>query len=95
MGSHDSIESLRGLHQDLIAFSESHLRNVDRLWAELELRLDEFRKLLDQSSKSEASRKAVQSGELRACILGMHVVRRLMFLVRRENCYRGRGIRYQ
>lgn len=58
-----SLEGLRGLHQDLIALSNSQLRNVERLWAELDARVDEFRRLLDKPRKNEASRKTLQSGE--------------------------------
>lgn len=58
------LESLRGLHQDLLTLTQSQLRNVDRLWAELDARVDEFKRLLDKTSKNEASRKIVQSGIL-------------------------------
>lgn len=43
----DSLERLQGLHADLIAFSETKLANIDRLWQELEDTLDDFRRLLD------------------------------------------------
>jgi len=56
------LDGIRGLHQDLIALSESQLRNVDRLWSELDARVDEFRKLLDKPQKNEASRKSLLSG---------------------------------
>ena len=58
----DDLESLQGLHLDLIALSNSQLRNVDRLWAELDARVDEFRQLLDKPRKNEASRKSLSSG---------------------------------
>ena len=62
MTDQGGLEGLRGLHQDLIALSESQLRNVDRLWAELDARVDEFRRLLDKPQKNEASRKTLLSG---------------------------------
>lgn len=59
----DSLEGLRGLHQDLLALSEARLTNVERLWVELESRVEEFRKLLDKSPKNEKSRQTVLAGE--------------------------------
>lgn len=59
----DGLEGLRGLHQDLIALSVSKLPVVERLWAQLDARVDEFRKLLDQTPKSELSRKTLRTGE--------------------------------
>jgi nuclear pore complex protein Nup205 len=58
----DSLESLRGLHQDLLALEKSQLLIIERLWADLELRIDDFKKLLDKSSKNEKSRKALLLG---------------------------------
>ncbi|KAK3680136.1 hypothetical protein LTR78_000513 [Recurvomyces mirabilis] len=48
---------LQSLQGDLIAFSESRLSNVDRLSAELDASIDDLRRLLDKSRKSETSRK--------------------------------------
>ena len=62
MTEQDSLEGLQGLHHDLIALSKSQLRNVDRLWTELDARIDEFRRLLDKPTKNEASRKTLFSG---------------------------------
>ena len=58
----EGADSLRGLHQDLIALSENRLANVDRLWGELEAHIDQFKQLLDKKSRTEASRQAVYSG---------------------------------
>ena len=58
----DSLEGLRGLQQDLSALDESRLRNIDRLWASLEARIEEFRTLLDKPGKNESSRRKVLSG---------------------------------
>ena len=60
----DSLEGLRGLQKDLSALDESRLRNVDRLWANLEARIEEFRVLLDKPGKNESSRKRVLSGSI-------------------------------
>ncbi len=65
MNDPDSLESLRGLHQDLLALSEARLTNVERLWIELESRVEEFRKLLDKPPKNEKSRQTVLAGEHR------------------------------
>lgn len=62
MTDQDSLKSLRGLHQDLIALENSQLLTVERLWADLEIRIDEFRKLLDKSPKNETSRNTLLSG---------------------------------
>ena len=63
MEGDDSLERLRGLHQDLIALGESRLRNIEKLWTDLEAHIDDFRKLLDKKGKDDKSRKALQSGE--------------------------------
>ena len=64
MTAQESLEALKGLHQDLIALSESRLAAVDRLWIDLEGHIEAFKKLLDKSPKTEASRIAVSSGML-------------------------------
>ncbi|KAL9012478.1 MAG: hypothetical protein Q9173_002763 [Seirophora scorigena] len=56
------LESLRILHQDLIALEEGHLRNIDKLCEEIRGHIEAFRKLLDKSQKSEASRSKLTSG---------------------------------
>lgn len=60
-----SLEGLRGLHQDLLALSEARFTNVERLWIELESRIEEFRELLDKPPKNEKSRQTVLAGERR------------------------------
>lgn len=62
MTDQGSLDGLRGLHQDLIALDQSRLRNIDRLWADLESRVVEFRKLLDKSPRNEGSRKTLLAG---------------------------------
>lgn len=62
MSDRNDVEGLRGLHQDLVALDESQLRNVDRLLAELEARVGDFKKLLDKSPKNEKSRNTLLSG---------------------------------
>jgi nuclear pore complex protein Nup205 len=64
MAEDEGLAALRGLHQDLLALEESRLRNIDRLWAELEARVDEFRQLLDKPGKNDGSRKTLQSGKI-------------------------------
>ena len=64
MADDEGLVGLRGLHQDLVALEASRLRNIDRLWADLEARVNEFRQLLDKAPKSDASRKTLQSGKL-------------------------------
>ena len=67
----DDLEALQGLHQDLIAVSNSQLRNVDRLWNELDARIEEFRQLLDKPRKNDASREMLSSGMFSLLILSI------------------------
>ncbi|KAF2225848.1 nucleoporin Nup186/Nup192/Nup205 [Elsinoe ampelina] len=64
MEDSDSLTRLRGLQADLEAFSESRLQNIDRLWAELQESLGDFRKLLDKQQKNEGSRKQLQNDKI-------------------------------
>lgn len=59
----DSLGGLRGLYQDLSAISDSPMVNVERLCLELEMHIEDFRKLLTKASKNDTSRKSVLSGE--------------------------------
>ena len=63
----DGLGGLRGLHQDLLDLEQGRLRNIDKLWAELEARVVEFRQLLDRTEKNEQSRKSLLSGETLIC----------------------------
>jgi hypothetical protein len=56
------LEELQSLHRDLIALSESRLLNVERLWAQLEARIDEFRHLLEKAPRNEKSRQSLKTG---------------------------------
>jgi nuclear pore complex protein Nup205 len=58
----ESLERLRDLYEDLLAFSETRLANVDRLLLELESSVQEFRMLLDKPAKSNVSRQSLSSG---------------------------------
>lgn len=58
----DNLTSLRGLHQDLLALENSQLLNVERLWVDLESRINDFKNLLDKTPKKETSRNAILSG---------------------------------
>lgn len=58
------LESLQALHQDLVALEEGQLRNIDRLCDEIRAHVEAFRKLLDKSQKSDASRAKLSSGDL-------------------------------
>ncbi len=62
MTDQEDLEGLRGLQQDLTALDESRLRTVDRLWTDLEARIEEFRQLLDKPQRSESSRNQLLSG---------------------------------
>ena len=58
----ESLKRLQGLYQDLTAFSETRLANIERLWIELEASIDDFRKLLDKPHKNNASRELLAKG---------------------------------
>jgi len=59
----ESIQRLQGLHADLVAFTESKLANVERLWQELEDSIQDFRALLDKNTVSTADRDAYNGGK--------------------------------
>lgn len=56
------LESLRTLHQDLIALEDGQLRHIDKLCDELRSHVEAFRKLLDKPPKNDASRTKLNSG---------------------------------
>lgn len=57
----DSLTRLQGLQADLAAFSESRLANLERLWAELEGSIEDFRNLLDKERKDGKSRQELSA----------------------------------
>lgn len=63
MKAQDELNGLRGLHQDLIALSESRLASVEKLWIDLEAHIEAFRKLLNKPPKNDASRQKLSTGE--------------------------------
>ncbi|KAL8984123.1 MAG: hypothetical protein Q9205_001830 [Flavoplaca limonia] len=64
MEAEGGLESLRALHQDLIALEHSQIRNIDRLCNELKAHVEAFKDLLDRPAKSDASRKKLESGTI-------------------------------
>jgi len=58
----DSLSRLQGLHADLVAFTETRLANIDRLWQELEDSIQDFKKLLDKTTPTSADRDAYNNG---------------------------------
>lgn len=69
----ESLRRLQGLYQDLFAFSETRLANVDRLWGELEASVDELRRLLEKSAKSGTSRDSLAKGESLPFLIALDV----------------------
>ncbi|EZG11249.1 hypothetical protein H106_00024 [Trichophyton rubrum CBS 735.88] len=65
MEGDESSSNLRGLYQDLSALSRFALPNAERLVAELEATLEDFRRLLDKPAKNNDSRKTVLSGKIK------------------------------
>ena len=60
----ESLERLQGLHADLIAFAETKLANIERLWQELEETLEDFRSLLDNPTVAQSDRDAYDGGKV-------------------------------
>lgn len=59
---HQNLAGLHGLYKDLSAISDSSLVNIDRLMFELDVHIEDFRKLLDKPAKNNESRQRVLSG---------------------------------
>ncbi|PSN65951.1 hypothetical protein BS50DRAFT_401890 [Corynespora cassiicola Philippines] len=64
MAEDDSLDALQGLHRDLCALIDLKLPVLDRLLANLEAHLDDFKKLLDKPPKSDKSRKTLSEGKI-------------------------------
>lgn len=60
----ESVVRLQELHEDLIAFSEGRLANVERLTQELETSIQDFQKLLEKSKQDPGSRDTLGKGSL-------------------------------
>ena len=58
------MESLETLFLDLRALSESRLSNVERLEAQLNAHIEDFKKLLDKKPRNEESRKSLATGKI-------------------------------
>ena len=56
------LDGLELLHHDLLAQAEQRLPIIDRLWLQLEGRIEEFKRLLDKAPRNEQSRKSLESG---------------------------------
>lgn len=70
MEEDDTLIRLQGLQADLVAFSETRLLNLERLWIELERSIADFRKLLDKQQKNDKSRQSLKSGTREQNALG-------------------------
>ena len=62
MNTSDSLDGIRGLHQDLLALSHSRLPVLETLFVELEARIADFKTLLDKSPRKEQSRQKLCTG---------------------------------
>ncbi|KAI1620059.1 nucleoporin Nup186/Nup192/Nup205 [Exophiala viscosa] len=60
----DSLIRLQGLHADLVAFTETRLANIDRLWLELEESIHDFRRLLDKATPSACDKEVYNNGKI-------------------------------
>ncbi len=86
----EGFDGFRGLYKDLLASFELRLPNVEKLWAELEVRVEDFKKLLDKKTKDDRSRQAISSGnnrmqtQVRVSLKGIQAN---CWLNRRQNLY--------
>jgi nuclear pore complex protein Nup205 len=64
----DSLEAFEALHRSLEALRDNRLPAIDRLAAELDARLEEFKTLLDHKRKNDASRRKLSDGIVRLSI---------------------------
>lgn len=62
MAEASSLEGLQSLHRDIVALCENRLPHLERLWIQLQDRIEEFRKLLDKPPRNEASRQSLATG---------------------------------
>lgn len=72
MSELSSLESLQALYTDLLALSEDRLSNLDRLGAELDAHIQDFKNLLDKKARNEESQKALATGMAASRILFLH-----------------------
>ncbi|KAF2678580.1 hypothetical protein K458DRAFT_435778 [Lentithecium fluviatile CBS 122367] len=64
MADDDSLAALQALHRDFCALSDNRLPALDRLLQNLENHLEGFKTLVDKKPKNDASRKALDSGNI-------------------------------
>jgi nuclear pore complex protein Nup205 len=66
------LDGLQVLHRDLVAQAELRLPNIERLWAQLEGRVNEFRRLLQKSPRNDQSRQSLNSGMAHTSLIATH-----------------------
>ncbi len=62
MAELNSLESLQALYADLLALSESRLSSIERLGAQLDAHIRDFKALLDKKPRNEQSRQSLATG---------------------------------
>jgi hypothetical protein len=62
MAELNSLETLQALYTDLLALSEKRLSSIERLGAEIDAHLRDFRNLLDKKHRNEQSRQSLATG---------------------------------
>ena len=53
----ETLIEYRNLHQDLLSLSDGRLSNHQRLWKEIESKIDNFKELLAKKSRNAESRQ--------------------------------------
>ncbi|KAK0123636.1 hypothetical protein ONS95_008651 [Cadophora gregata] len=64
MADSNSLESLQALYADLLALSQSRLSSIERLGAQLDAHIRDFKNLLDKKPRSDQSRQSLATGKL-------------------------------
>ncbi|CZS94378.1 related to nucleoporin [Rhynchosporium graminicola] len=64
MADLNSLETLQSLYADLLALSESRLSSIERLGAQLDAHIRDFKNLLDKKPRSDQSRHILANGKL-------------------------------
>lgn len=69
MADLNSLESLQALYADLLALSESRLSSIERLGAQLDAHIKDFKNLLDKKPRSDQSRQSLATGIISQCFI--------------------------
>lgn len=77
MTEYNDSESFQALYADLLALSEHRLSSIERLGAQLDAHMKDFRHLLDKKPRNDQSRKILATGTRNqiSCLFNLIVYR--------------------